>query len=256
MIASIKRIDRPAEEMCGICRENFSDTATKICSLLSCKHLFHQECLEQWMNVKPICPMCLEKVEGPVKWIRDWCPSPWKVFKVFRNGLIGTFCGLQLGKLITYGQNVLGPSREELVVSGLKCISDIMHLEDYTSDRSLDGKMLQRCNMLLRPGFWGAHFKEGCLDPLVEKLTKISQDLILPPIDHCTDFSLKTEEMNAFVLKTDSGYEIAICLAAGLALGVFGKIAIDQAVNHFYPKEKESSPPLLTVEPVYVDATT
>lgn len=254
MSALIERIARPAEEICKICRQNLSTTTTeeKICSLLSCTHLFHQDCLEQWLQRNPTCPMCLGKVERPVKRIQNSSLFPWKMLNVVRNGVLGTLCGLQLGKLITYAQNMLGPSREELFVSGLNCISNIMHLEDYTSERYLDDEILKRCYLLLSPNFWGTRFKEGCLDPLVEKISQISQGLIIPPIKPCTDFALQTEEMEAFVLKNDTGYEMVIYIVAGMALGVFGNIAI----NHFYSKEKENSPLLLSLKPVYVDEAT
>ena len=41
---------------CSICLENF-DVGQKI-SELSCGHLFHKECVEQWMQNNHNCPLC------------------------------------------------------------------------------------------------------------------------------------------------------------------------------------------------------
>ena len=41
---------------CSICLDNF-DVGQKI-SELSCHHLFHKECLEQWMQDNHNCPLC------------------------------------------------------------------------------------------------------------------------------------------------------------------------------------------------------
>ena len=41
---------------CSICLENF-DVGQKV-SELSCNHLFHKECVEQWMQNNHNCPLC------------------------------------------------------------------------------------------------------------------------------------------------------------------------------------------------------
>ena len=29
--------------------------------VLNCHHYFHYDCLEEWFNIKPICPMCRDE---------------------------------------------------------------------------------------------------------------------------------------------------------------------------------------------------
>lgn len=45
---------------CLICLEEFKENVEIL--LTSCKHLYHKDCLERWLIVKPSCPFCREKV--------------------------------------------------------------------------------------------------------------------------------------------------------------------------------------------------
>ena len=45
---------------CCICLANFDKEAQV--TELNCKHIFHTECLEKWMETKTICPFCREEV--------------------------------------------------------------------------------------------------------------------------------------------------------------------------------------------------
>ena len=47
------------ESNCGICRDDFQDGETV--KILKCQHLFHRECLGQWLISNKKCPIC-EKV--------------------------------------------------------------------------------------------------------------------------------------------------------------------------------------------------
>ena len=47
---------------CIICQENFHQE-DKV-SALSCRHIFHQECVENWLlNYNSVCPICRREVE-------------------------------------------------------------------------------------------------------------------------------------------------------------------------------------------------
>ena len=47
------------ESNCGICRDDFQDGETV--KVLKCQHLFHRECLGQWLISNKKCPIC-EKI--------------------------------------------------------------------------------------------------------------------------------------------------------------------------------------------------
>lgn len=38
---------------CSICLENNPEH-----TMINCGHLFHKECIDQWIKIKPICPLC------------------------------------------------------------------------------------------------------------------------------------------------------------------------------------------------------
>jgi hypothetical protein len=44
------------EEKCSICMENIKEGEHM--SELSCKHLFHEECIQHWGRMKQECPLC------------------------------------------------------------------------------------------------------------------------------------------------------------------------------------------------------
>eukprot|EP01097_Dermamoeba_algensis_P011129 TRINITY_DN8490_c0_g1_i1.p1 TRINITY_DN8490_c0_g1~~TRINITY_DN8490_c0_g1_i1.p1 ORF type:complete len:394 (-),score=74.25 TRINITY_DN8490_c0_g1_i1:11-1192(-) len=48
-------------EQCGICLEELKEKKT---SRLKCKHMFHQDCIGEWLERKNSCPVC--RVEDPV----------------------------------------------------------------------------------------------------------------------------------------------------------------------------------------------
>lgn len=55
-------------EQCVICLENMNNNTTLL--TLECSHIYHKECIDDWLNKSQTCPMCREKVE-PDNTIRD-----------------------------------------------------------------------------------------------------------------------------------------------------------------------------------------
>lgn len=51
-------------DRCSICLENFSENDTRLVAELNCnsKHIFHVDCLSDWITTKDICPMCREPI--------------------------------------------------------------------------------------------------------------------------------------------------------------------------------------------------
>ena len=45
-----------AVEICSICYENFINSST--IRILSCKHIFHSDCIDRWVQIKMACPCC------------------------------------------------------------------------------------------------------------------------------------------------------------------------------------------------------
>ncbi|KAK1379590.1 E3 ubiquitin-protein ligase RING1-like [Heracleum sosnowskyi] len=59
--ASIERlvvVDKMIGE-CVICMDEFGG---KICKEMPCKHVFHGECIEKWLNIHGTCPVCRHKM--------------------------------------------------------------------------------------------------------------------------------------------------------------------------------------------------
>ncbi|XP_078173915.1 E3 ubiquitin ligase BIG BROTHER-related-like isoform X2 [Carex rostrata] len=47
-------------EQCVICRVEFEEDESL--SLLSCKHMYHPECISKWLQINKTCPMCSTEV--------------------------------------------------------------------------------------------------------------------------------------------------------------------------------------------------
>ena len=50
------------EEECLICAENFEEKDMVIRLNCSSLHVFHEKCLKNWIQIKPICPVCRSKI--------------------------------------------------------------------------------------------------------------------------------------------------------------------------------------------------
>ncbi|KAL1550572.1 RING-type E3 ubiquitin transferase [Salvia divinorum] len=49
-------------DSCVICRLDFEDDDTLI--LLSCKHSYHSECINNWLQINKVCPVCSAEVSN------------------------------------------------------------------------------------------------------------------------------------------------------------------------------------------------
>lgn len=61
--AFLARKSRPAQEkdkseQCAICLEDFKPGDGKDIVELNCKHVFHADCMKDWVKKNDICPMC------------------------------------------------------------------------------------------------------------------------------------------------------------------------------------------------------
>lgn len=49
------------DEVCSICCDNFEEKQ-KIRKMPACEHVFHKQCIDKWLQKKPICPNCNRNV--------------------------------------------------------------------------------------------------------------------------------------------------------------------------------------------------
>ncbi|POO03533.1 43kDa postsynaptic protein [Trema orientale] len=49
-----------SNDSCVICRLDYEDDETL--TLLSCKHSYHPECINNWLNINKVCPVCSVEV--------------------------------------------------------------------------------------------------------------------------------------------------------------------------------------------------
>lgn len=61
------------EEVCSICCDNFEEKQ-KIRSMPVCEHKFHKQCIDKWLQKKPICPNCNRnvRVTGNIGDVEDY----------------------------------------------------------------------------------------------------------------------------------------------------------------------------------------
>lgn len=53
-------------DICAICQQELKANLQAI----DCMHTFHKDCIETWVERKPICPICKHDISVPIK------PSP------------------------------------------------------------------------------------------------------------------------------------------------------------------------------------
>lgn len=66
MGAYINISDRPTliyNLNCLICHEDFSDSTDQKCYYLSCGHLWHSDCLNNWLQRASSCPICSRQIK-------------------------------------------------------------------------------------------------------------------------------------------------------------------------------------------------
>lgn len=56
--AAERNVDMPEDSTCSICQEGL-DRGTR---LRSCRHCFHDQCIDQWLQMNPRCPVCRHDV--------------------------------------------------------------------------------------------------------------------------------------------------------------------------------------------------
>ena len=49
------------EANCGICLSEY-ENGEEIKSLPMCLHHFHKECIDKWLSINKICPVCREEI--------------------------------------------------------------------------------------------------------------------------------------------------------------------------------------------------
>jgi peroxin-10 len=52
-------------EDCAICMESFKDNDGKLVAELNCneKHIFHADCIAEWVEKKNECPLCRQPIQ-------------------------------------------------------------------------------------------------------------------------------------------------------------------------------------------------
>lgn len=61
--------------ICCICHEDVSLNDT----VLPCKHIYHNECIERWKDINPVCPLCQYELEPK----QMFCSEFINIFRVF-----------------------------------------------------------------------------------------------------------------------------------------------------------------------------
>ncbi|KAL3071444.1 hypothetical protein niasHS_016728 [Heterodera schachtii] len=61
--ASSSSPNNKSEENCSICLGSIAnDDNSSLKTLLNCNHGFHQSCIDQWLQIKKLCPVCRGEV--------------------------------------------------------------------------------------------------------------------------------------------------------------------------------------------------
>ncbi|KAH6831370.1 RING/U-box superfamily protein [Perilla frutescens var. hirtella] len=56
-------VQEGSSDSCVICRLDYEDGDTL--TVLSCKHLYHPECINNWLQINKVCPVCSTEVSTP-----------------------------------------------------------------------------------------------------------------------------------------------------------------------------------------------
>jgi E3 ubiquitin-protein ligase RNF115/126 len=60
----ITMVTREARSECPICFEEFDRFGDY--TELTCGHIYHRECLDNWRRAKNTCPVCRRKIKDPI----------------------------------------------------------------------------------------------------------------------------------------------------------------------------------------------
>jgi len=56
-VVKLSEVDLDANPSCPVCMEDYSDTV-QICKTNACGHVFHMQCLKNWLKTARSCPIC------------------------------------------------------------------------------------------------------------------------------------------------------------------------------------------------------
>lgn len=218
---SIETYKVAREDLCPHCHEEFSATSKKICSLLSCGHLFHQKCLDSWLKINPTCPSCRRTV--------IYFNLKDEDFRLF--GSLGALAGMVivLGKkaipnIMQGGQLPHWPERMELFWNGIYCLTNVTQLCGNEKNHCLSPSSLfeitKRCDV-----FWNdphsdrrSPLKE-CFSAISEKINNISCQLV-ESISPCTNFTRMGQDIDIRMIeRNESDISDTLSLLAAVAVG-------------------------------------
>lgn len=57
VLGESKRLPRPDDSTCAICLSEYKSKDTVRC-IPECKHCFHADCIDVWLRIKGVCPVC------------------------------------------------------------------------------------------------------------------------------------------------------------------------------------------------------
>ena len=65
----IQKYESRKETQCAICLEEFKGT-DMIKAFHKCEHIFHKNCLRDWLKKQVVCPLCKHDLEDDIKMMR------------------------------------------------------------------------------------------------------------------------------------------------------------------------------------------
>ncbi|CAN0892319.1 E3 ubiquitin ligase BIG BROTHER-related [Linum grandiflorum] len=52
-------------EMCVICQAEYEETEEEVVEIIGCGHVYHKECVTNWLFIRRSCPICGYEVDPP-----------------------------------------------------------------------------------------------------------------------------------------------------------------------------------------------